>query len=123
MTYINALLVYGTVTFPETGTLAAAATKVATSLWWLLPLATPFALIFAVAGAPLVRQTLKRTAYLPRTLSGALATLAFLIPAATVVETALALRDGLSLPRFLIQVGGGLALAAAWALLTRTRNA
>ncbi|TFL16920.1 hypothetical protein [Jannaschia formosa] len=117
LTYANALLVYGAVTFPETGTLLAAAQKVATSLWWLLPLATPFALLFALAGAPLVRATLARTAHLPTLVSGTLATLAFLIPAAALVEAALAARDGLSPARFLLQIGGGLALAALWALL------
>jgi ammonia channel protein AmtB len=123
LTYANALLTYGALTFPETGHFLPTITKVATSLWWLLPLATPFALLFAAAGTPIVRHVLKRTAHLPRLASGALATLAFLIPAASVVETALALRDGISAPRFLLQVGGGLALAAAWAALTRIRNA
>jgi hypothetical protein len=119
LTYANALLVYGAVSFPETGRLLPTIAKVATSLWWLLPLATPFAALFAAAGTPLVRRTARRTAHLGRWTSGALATLAFLIPAAALVELVLATRDGVSAARFTIQVGGGLALAAAWAALFR----
>jgi hypothetical protein len=47
LTYANAALVYGLVTLPETGGPLAALQKVAVSLWWLLPLATPFAALFA----------------------------------------------------------------------------
>ncbi|GIT90713.1 hypothetical protein JANAI62_11680 [Jannaschia pagri] len=118
LTYTNALLVYGTVTYPETGSLAAAAHKVAVSLWWLLPVATPFAAVFAFVGTPLVRSVLTRTAALGPLRSGALATLAFLIPAAALVEAALAYRDGLSVLRYLIQVGGGSVVALLWALCT-----
>ncbi|PWJ21262.1 hypothetical protein [Jannaschia seohaensis] len=115
LTYANAALVYGLVTYPETGSLPASLQKVAVSLWWLIPLTTPFAVLFALAGAPVVRATLAHTAHFGRWRSGTLATLAFLIPAAALVEAALALRDGFSPVRFAIQIAGGLTLAALWA--------
>jgi hypothetical protein len=123
LTYANAALVYGLVTYPETGAPLAALAKVARSLWWLIPLATPFALLFALAGAPIVRAAHKRAAHLGRWPAGALATLAFLIPAATVAEIALAARDGLSPARFLVQVAAGLTLAGLWGLTTQRTDA
>jgi hypothetical protein len=123
LTYANAALVYGLVTLPETGGPLAALQKVAVSLWWLLPLATPFALVFAAAGTPLVRLVLAKTAHLGRLPSGALAVLAFLVPAATLVEAVLAARDGFSAPRLAVQVVCGLALSGAYALMRQDKDA
>lgn len=117
LTYANALLVYGAVSFPETGSLLATAQKVAVSLWWLIPVATPFAVIFALAGTPLVRRTYAALRTRGAVVAGTAATLAFLIPAATLVEAALATRDGLSFPRFALQIVGGLILTALWAVV------
>ncbi|WP_371157281.1 hypothetical protein [Jannaschia sp. 2305UL9-9] len=121
LTYGNAVLVYFLLTRAEADTFAGAVWKVVTSLYWLLPVATPFALVFALAGAPVVRRVLAALHPRGRIVAGAAATLAFLVPAATIVELALAQRDGFSVLRWALQIGGGIALAVIWALLPHRR--
>jgi hypothetical protein len=107
LTYANAVLTYGLITYPETGAPLAALHKVAASLPWLLPLATPFALLFALAGAPLVRRTYAALRPRGHALALAAALAAFLVPASLVTEAALAFRDGWSWPRLGLQLAGG----------------
>jgi hypothetical protein len=107
LTYANALLTYSALTFPETGQLLPTATKLAVSLPWLLPLATPFALLFALAGTPLVRRTYAALRPRGHAIALAAALAAFLIPASLITEAALAWRDGWSWPRLGLQLAGG----------------
>jgi hypothetical protein len=107
LTYANAALTYAVLTAPEAATAAGALRKLAVSLPWLLPLASPFALLFALAGTPLVRRTYARLRHRGHATALAAALAAFLIPASLITEAALAWRDGWSWPRLGLQLAGG----------------
>ena len=117
LTYDNAILTYALLTWPKADTYGAAAWKVFASLPWLLALATPFAVLFGIGGGALARRVF--AAQRDRGVLAALllALAAFILPAATLTEGALALRDGWSWTRWGIQLAGGTAIAMLGATL------
>lgn len=121
LTYANAILAYGVLTWPEAASPADGIRKVAVSLPWLIAFATPFAAVFGLAGGWLARRTY--AAMRPRGAAASLlaALAAFLVPAAMLTEAALAARDGWDWGRLAIQLVGGAAVAALATPLLRWR--
>ena len=122
LTYANAVLAYGVLTWPEAATAGDAARKLLVSLPWLVAFATPFAILFGLAGGPLARRAY--AALRPHGPAPALAAAvaAFLVPAVVLVEAALAWRGGWDWSRLAIQLMGGAGLAVAGAALLRWRG-
>ena len=117
LTYANAVLTYFALTRGESATLGAALAKLVDSLPWLLPVATPLAILFALALAPPARRAFAAARPRGRVAALAAAIAAFLLPAALLTEAALALRDGWNWPRLALQLACGAGLAAAAAAL------
>ncbi|WP_308917945.1 hypothetical protein [Jannaschia sp. LMIT008] len=117
LTYDNAILTYAILTWPEAATIGQALWKVAASLPWLLTLATPFAILFGLAGGWIARRAFAATRHRGRAVASLIALAAFLVPAALLTETALAWRDGWQAPRFALQVAGGALIAIVAAAL------